>query len=245
MFVSTSWVRIFDPETNDRNSLTFKSVSHRTRWRYLNVQHKISISFSCFLFHVLEEGQISKTLFWGREPTSTSRVRKPAPVECQERTQGWPSCDYFNLAKQISGHIVWRKQRCFLFRGQGWESCPSRMPRATAVNLQGRKGGSAAGPHVMSSTKIWKHSKSTCTPTQISYTSWTPRATAFKVEGDKKVLLAFMVKVMYQLLVSPGVQGCLKIHKSAIDVTLLPICVVFWKPGHLTRNKACTLPLGI
>ena len=62
MFVSTSWVRIFDPETNDRNGLTFKSVSHRTRWRYLNVQHKISISFSCFLFHVLDEGQISKDI---------------------------------------------------------------------------------------------------------------------------------------------------------------------------------------
>ena len=103
-----------------------------------------------------------KTLFWGSEPTSTSRVRKPAPVECQERTQGWPSCDYFNLAKEISGHIVGRKERCFLFRVQGWESCPSRMPRATAINLQGRKGGSAAGPHVMSSTKMWKHSKSTC-----------------------------------------------------------------------------------
>ena len=103
-----------------------------------------------------------KTLFWGREPTSTSRVRKPAPVECQERTQGWPSCDYFNLAKEISGHIVGRKERCFLFRVQGWESCPSQMPRATAINLQGRKGGSAAGPHVMSSTKMWKHSKSTC-----------------------------------------------------------------------------------
>ena len=162
MFVSTSWVRIFDPETNDRNGLTFKSVSHRTRWRYLNVQHKISISFSCFLFHVLEEGQISKDIvlrkgtYFHVEGQETCTSRMPG------KNSGWPSCDYFNLAKQISGHIVWRKQRCFLFRVQGWESSPSRMPRAAAINLQGRKGGSAAGPHVMYSTKIWKHSKSTC-----------------------------------------------------------------------------------